>query len=403
MQNDDALASAIAHDLDRIDGDSFRTPPKSNNAQPALADTPFSASEFLPLSQKLSLSPLHDEEVSASASELLYSELTEKSELLKRAQNEAREYKLKCEALLSSLSESKKRQRDDARAARGAAGGTGPDEAPKKKHSPENKLPAEAPPAPSPAPVAPPPMLPAKPKASALEPSVSHSDDEVPAPHQQPPQIDFEFEKPYERLHSILCAYKARQIMPGSAELPFDLCALMCKEEVENVKHWSTSTCASYHAAVISALGLVYPNKIKSWYDKPFLKSPRGTAKYWCTVLSRRAEIWQVAADRKAANSLPPPHQEPLRDRIRRKIAERKAERINSLSVSFTPSASKSHPVKPARKPSTGLSSDSDEPSATVIDLSQSPAPSSASVPSSSASASSASTDSPPKTAPHPK
>lgn len=389
--------------MNRVDGDPFKTPQKHAGIQPDTLNTPSPADEFLPLSQKFSLSPLHDEEVSASASELLYSELTEKNQLLKRAQEEAREYKLKCEALLSSLSESKKRQRDDAKAVNAAASEARPDEAPKKKHSPDNKSDVERPSVPPPVPVAPPTLKPADPKPAVDAPSGCQSDDEVPAPDQRPPQIDFVFQKPYERLHSILCAHKARVIIPGSTELPFDLCALMCKEEAHNVEKWSTQTCVDYHKAVISALGLVYPNKIKSWFDKPFLKNPKSAAKYWCRVLSRRAEIWQAAADREAANSLPPPHQEPLRDRIRRKIAERKAKRINSLSVAFTPSASKSRSVESTPKPTIGLSSDSDEASATVIDLSQSPAPSAASAPSCSSSASTVSSDTPPKAAPHPK
>ena len=159
-----------------------------------------------------------------------------------------------------------------------------------------------------------------------------------------------------------------------------------------------------FHKPVLAALKLVYPNKVDAWFKKPFLRDPAGAAKYWSKVLVRRSEIWYAAAKRKAAESLPPPFQEPLKDRIRRKIAERKAARVNSLSVSFRRSASKA-PLKslPPEPAGLGLSSDSDEPSAHVIDLSQSPAASSASTPSSVSSASSASSNSAPKAAPHPK
>ena len=340
--------------------------------------------EFLPLSRKLSLSPLNEEEVSVSASELLYSELSEKNQLLEKAQKEALDYKLKCEALLSTLSENnKKRQREQSSPATPNAACPNPDEAPKKKPSPPPASAHEA--------------------AAAVSTPAMQSDDEVPAPAQHPPVIGFKFSKPYELLHSILCAYKAKQVIPGSAELPFDLCALMCKEEATATEKWSTGNCATYHKAVLSALRLVYPNKTEAWFAKPFLQSPTGAAKYWARVLTRRAQIWQAAADKKASTSLPPPYQEPLQDRIRRKIAERKAARINSLSRSFSGSRSKASAASSVRKQPSGLSSDSDETAATVIDLSQSPAASSASAPSGPSSASSTSGDSPPKAAPHPK
>ena len=182
--------------------------------------------------------------------------------------------------------------------------------------------------------------------------------------------------------------------------MPFEICALICTEEAIAVDKWTSSTCKAYHDALLSALRLVYPSKIESWYDKPFLKSPTGTRKYWVRVLNRRAEIWQAAADKKAAAPL---YQEPLKDRIRRKIAERKSARINSLSVSFKKSTPKKSALTSEHKRRSGLSSDSDEAAAAVIDLSQSPATSSTSPPSCSSSASTTSSDSPPKAAPHPK
>ena len=98
------------------------------------------AESFFPLSQKFSLSPLQEESVAASASELLFSELNEKTNQLKLAQKEVQEYKLKCQALKSSLSEAKKRNRaDDAGPVPNP--GIEADEAPKKRPSPSNEGP----------------------------------------------------------------------------------------------------------------------------------------------------------------------------------------------------------------------------------------------------------------------
>lgn len=338
--------------------------------------------EFFPLSQKLSLSPLHDEAVSASASELLYSELSEKNKLLEKAQKEAREYKIKCDALMSSMAKVKKRQRDEPPRASPALDPNVDDEAPRKKPSPTPSEKLETP--------------------SKLSPPEHPSDDDVPPPASRlgddvsPPRTP----KPFEQLHSILCAYKAKKVVPGSSELPFDLCALLCKEEGMAAAQWTPHRCIKLHRAVLSALKLVYPSKMKSWFQKPFLRSPTGTAKYWAQVLTRRAEIWQAAADRAAARALPP--QESLKDRIRRKIAERKAERVNSLSAAFRPKGRKASARRltpPAQKLRSGLSSDSDDAVNNVIDLSQSPAAASSSA---SSHAASTSAGSPPKMAPHP-
>ena len=269
------LAAQISEDLDREDANSFVTPTKSVGAEPMDDQEPLSEEAFLPLSQKLSLSPLHDEEVSASASELLYSELSDKkseldqkSKLLKEAQEQVRDYKLKCEALMSSLSASKKRQREEAQ---GRLPEAHADAAPRKKPSPEH------------APKVPKPV--AQKAADAAAPA-NLSDDEVPPPTPKPVALDFKFANPYERLQSILCAYKAKQVIPGSDELPFDLCALIVKEEADAVEKWSKRTCSEFHEPVIAALKLVYPNKVDAWFEKPFLCSPTGAAKYWSKVLS---------------------------------------------------------------------------------------------------------------------
>lgn len=377
-------------DLESQFPDDFATPVKS--LAPASADKSDALKDekLFPFSQKLSLTPLHDEEVSVSASELLSSELsdrkselTEKNKLLRRAQEEVREYKLKCDALLSTLAESKKRQRDEPRTPGSATTPPSVDEAPKKKPSPPPPAKAETP--------------------SKEPPAAQLSGDEVPPPAPQPvPPNPPKVCKEYERLQSILCAYKAKTVVPGSSGLPFDICALMCKEEADLVKGWSASTCAMYHKALISALKLVYPNKMEAWYDKPFLRSPLGTAKYWARVVTRRAEIWQIAADKAAAAFATPP--ESQKQRIRRRIAERKAQRLSTLQVacSRSPPRNVLPPPLPARKARSGLSSDSDEASAAVIDLSQSPPASSSSSASVPSSASSSSASTPSKTAPSP-
>ena len=325
---------------------------------------------FVPLGQKLSLSPLHNESVAASASELLYSELTEKTRLLELAKQEAQEFKSKCLALKSSLSAVKKRQRQDAQPVTPEPA-VDPDAAPKKKPSPSNDEP--------------------KAGLAPAELPANESDDEVPPP--EPPALQpvaKECVRPFQLLGSILCGYKDDKVVPGSEELPFDLCAELCKEEASEVSAWDPATCKRMHEAVLSALRLVYPHKKDAWFSRPFLVSPSGAAKYWSRVLMRRCEIWTAAAKKVAAL-----HRESLEQRIRRKINERRMARMKSLSkgaLAITPDPYKT----PVRKQHPGLSSDSDDDHQPVIDLSQSPAASSSG---SSASAS----VSPPKAAPHPK
>ena len=308
--------------------------------------------KFFPLSQKDSLPPPLDESVAASASELLFSELTEKTKLLELAQKEIRDYKLKYDALMSASSASKKRQRNVV-PPQAAAAAPEPDEAPRKKPSPEVEK--------------------APPKPEVPKQSLSDSDDEVPPP--EPPPLASEQPAPtanktrlFEQLNSVLCAYKDKQIKPGSKELPFEICAELCKEEAEAVAAWNLGTRRRRHRAVISALRLVYPHKKESWFQSPFLLSPSGAAKYWTRVLTRRADIWKTAAA--TAKSL---HRESLQQKIRRKISERRQSRIKLLSRSAAVAANDPFktPVRTSRSP---LSSDSDDEPNKVIDLSQSPA-----------------------------
>ena len=307
---------------------------------------------LFPLSQKVSPSPLREESVAASASELLFSELTEKTKLLELARKETQELKLKYRALMSASSASKKRQRECVPPQASAAVDE-PDEAPKKKPSPD--------------------MAKAPPKPKVPEQSLSDSDDEVPPPEPPPlpsrrPVAAAEKTRLFEQLSSVLCAYKDDRIKPGSQELPFDICAELCREEAESVAAWDSSTRRRLHRAVISALRLVYPHKKDSWFKSPFLVSPSGAATYWSKVLTRRADIWKTAAAK--AKSL---HRESLQQRIRRKINERRQSRIKSLSKSAAAAAS--NPFKtPVKVSRSTLSSDSDGESNKVIDLSQSPA-----------------------------
>ena len=217
----------------------FDSPLGPNLAQPQLPMVDdFDEDSFVPLSQKISLSPLHDESVAASASELLYADLTEKTRLLELAQKEANEYKMKCNALKSSLSAAKKRQRPQPPPATPVPA-VDPDAAPKKRPSPSSD----------------------EPKAHVAndKPPAHESDDEVPPP--EPPALQpvaKERVRPFQLLGSILCGYKDEKVTPGSEELPFDLCAELCKEEASEVSAWDLPTCKRMHKAILSALKLVY-------------------------------------------------------------------------------------------------------------------------------------------------
>ena len=329
---------------------------------------------FLPFSQKDDLPPPIEESVAASASELLFSELTEKTKQLELAKKEALEYKLKYDALMSASSSSKKRQRS-AVPPQAAAAAIEPDEAPKKKPSPD--------------------VPKAPPKHEVPKQSLSDSDDEVPPPEPPPlaskqPAAAANDARLFDQLNSVLCAYKDNKIKPGSPELSFEVCAELCREEAESVAAWKPSTRKRMHRAVISALRLVYPHKKDSWFQSPFLLSPSGTAKYWSRVLVRRADIWKTAAE--SAKSL---HRESLQQKIRRKINERRQSRIKSLSRSAA--AASNDPFKtPVRASRSVLSSDSDDEPHKVIDLSKSPAEAS------SKSAGAAAADASPKLAPAP-
>ena len=159
---------------------------------------------------------------------------------------------------------------------------------------------------------------------------------------------------------------------------------------------WDNPMRQHFHPHIISALRIVYPDKVDAWFKSEFLTSPKGAAKYWAKVLTRRSEMWNAAARRAAAANRKKLALS-LKEKIRQKIEQRRKARISSLSTT----SSRHSPLEPFKTPSkqvsVALSSDSDDGMQTVIDLSSSPA----AAPVSSAGHSPA--ESQPKLAPHPK
>ena len=297
--------------------------------------------------------PAAPESVPISASELLLAGLNEKKELLRieserlrieKAQTSA--LKLRCEALSSQLMASKKRQREASNDASALDAPTNP----QKKPSPS-----------------PPRMATPRPMPTADP----QSDDDVPAPIEEVLSAAVPEVREFDKLSSILCAYKDKKIVPGSIDFPFEVCADLCRDEAQMVLGWSPANKASLRPNVISALRLVYPDKREDWFSSHFLMSPSGAAKYWARVLARRAEIWDVAsarlasrANKKAPNSVV--------ERLRIKIAERKSKRLSNL---ITGGSSNNPYLTPARKAFCALtSSDSEDEGSNMVDLSQSPA-----------------------------
>ena len=314
--------------------------------------------DALPFTQPLPIIPTAPESIPESASELLLEDLTEKIEQLRTANEKARvatekadRFKFRCDALSSQLVQSNKRAREAIEHPKVAELAGTPDN-PKKRPSPEV---ARTP----------------KPGAG-IDPLAGMSDDEVP-----PPIVTPSIEPPskeacrkFTELNSVLCGYKDKQIVPGSTDLPFEICADLCRDEAGMMLSLSSFQLSNLRPAIVSALQLVYPNKKPAWFDSQFLRDPKGAAKYWSRVLIRRSEIWDAAASRVVARCKTS-HTAALRDRIRLKIQARKAERLSQLRA---PSvlASKSRSA-PRNKLSLALSSSDDEGPINTIDLSQSP------------------------------
>lgn len=312
-----------------------------------------------------------EESLATSASEVLFAELSEKTKLLQIAQVKADEYKRRCDALSSKLSASKKRQRDEPlRPAATAADSSF--ENPKKKPSPESAgLPTS---------VVSPAVLPVGTFAQ-------DSDDDVPLPSDGTDKSAKmkAHDRLFEELRSVLCGYKDKQIVPGSKALPFEVCADMCKDEAAEVLKWTPSEKKRRHKNVLSAIKLVYPNKKDAWFNSKFLLQPQGAVQYWSRVLSRRAEIWYAAGKRAAAHAdmIRP---KSLKEKIREKIALRRASRMRNVLPPPVPAPSGDPFKTPIRRKKSVLSSsDSEQDEQQVIDLSTSPSPSSASASSKSA------------------
>ena len=336
----------------------FETPEKSATAR-TLSDSDLSADDAdgfdirLPDWAKSSATGPPADSVGTSASELLFADLSEKTKLLKIAADEAHQYRLRCLALRHELASVKKRQREELAAHASSA---------VKEHDPETSNPKKRP----------------SPEVLA-EPSEVHtdiSDDEVPLPQKAPDELRAKGKannnRLFEKLHSVLCGYKDEKVFPGSAELPYDVCAQLCREEAATVKSWKPSRRSYYHKNILSALRLVYPHKRDEWFKSPFLLHPDGAAKYWISVLTRRSEIWEAAGKRMESHPAQNNVSISLKARIRQKIEERRKKRTRSIKASLR-TVGFTNPFKtPTRKTNSGLSSSGSDNE--VVDLSKSPA-----------------------------
>ena len=163
--------------------------------------------------------------VPASASELLLANLSKQTRLLRIARQEAKQYKMKCEALKTQITSAKKRQREQSNGALGGAATNEEDAAPAKKPSPDNRATSSIP--------------------DLVDVSDSSSDDDevsLPAPDPKGDAPPSNKQKAFQELNSLLCAYKDKQVKPGSPNLPYDLCAELCREEADAVLKWDAPT-----------------------------------------------------------------------------------------------------------------------------------------------------------------
>lgn len=165
------------------------------------------------------------------------------------------------------------------------------------------------------------------------------SDDEVapPSPKTVPAELDHERVdvcQKFQELNSVVCAYKQLLIDPRDPKdvnFTFGVCAQMCEQEVADLAKWSDDVKERLHPAIISALHIVYPDKKESWYSKPFLQSPLGTADYWGKVLQRRAELWRVAERKQKQSKLTTPELRSVRQAAREKLRMRLKNKVVSL------------------------------------------------------------------------
>lgn len=182
----------------------------------------------------------------------------------------------------------------------------------------------------------------ATPSMVDIAPAISgaSSDDEIPAPDEidlsvpaakQPQDL-------FRKLESIVTAYKLGEVNPKSPDCPlgYTACAELCEEEMREWHKWTTQRKAELHSAVVSAIRVVFPDKKPEWFQKAFIKSPVGAADYWYKVIERRALLWRAAEKKQAKerDQKEASGSTSLKSRIRAKIAERKAERVKTLSAS---------------------------------------------------------------------
>jgi hypothetical protein len=130
----------------------------------------------------------------------------------------------------------------------------------------------------------------------------SESDDEVELPQTlpvvppvSPPKKWVPKCHKFRGLNSILCSYKLKEVNPKDPKqknITFEICADVCKDEMKMIKKWDDATKAYYHPMILSALKVVFQNKIDEWYRSPFLLSPEGVTQYWLTVLEKRSDLW---------------------------------------------------------------------------------------------------------------
>ena len=303
-----------------------------------------------------------------SASELLLSELTDKTVQLRIAKLRNSELETHRGELEKRFAELEKRVASNTKRPREVAPvqvADVPVENPKKRPSPE---PIENPkkrPSPEPA------VAPVVPAVVYTVVDIG-SDDDVPTAAMlvEPAALVQDPSRLFETLHSVLCAYKDKKIRPGSQDLPFDICADLCRDEADLANAWPLDAKVRLLPCILSALKLVYPNKKDEWFAKPFLSDAVATTTYWTRVLLRRAAIWDAAATRlKSQRKLT--HRSSLKRRIKDKIAQRKAARLSSIDRSSSAGYVYKTPVK--QTAFSLSSSDSDLDDGAVVDLSFSP------------------------------
>ena len=270
--------------------------------------------------------------VACSAAEQVKKDLDEKNKLLQEAKRKAQEFESRCKALQSQLEMSNQKRK---------ASETIPSTQPE----------AEASPSPSKKP---------RPFNDIL--AGEGTDDDVPTPDEASSEpTPTKENREYQKLNSVLCAYKTKQITPShDGNVTFEIVAEMCLEDAKIAAEWKGDKLVRMHPVILSALRVVYKDKQESWYEKPFLKSPRGTRDYWIRVLKRRAQIWNAEANKhKRRESM-----QTVTERLRKKIAQRTKRKVKTLTRD---KLSPGHASTPILLDSSSSDSDSDSHEASPV------------------------------------